>query len=102
MVYVYVLKRFCVSCASLCLWSGRQLAGADGRTHPHTYIYPRKFPTKTNPKQIRADNPDSLMNQELLLPGHLYTMFVKEKLEESLANALAQVRKECREVGAFV
>lgn len=42
------------------------------------------------------------MNQELLLPGHLYTMFVKEKLEESLANALAQVRKECREVGAFV
>ena len=49
--------------------------------------------------QIRADNPDSLMNQELLLPGHLYTMFVKEKLEESLANALAQLRKECREVG---
>lgn len=47
--------------------------------------------------KCRADNPDSFMNQELLLPGHLYTMFVKEKLEEALSNALLQLRKECKE-----
>ena len=30
------------------------------------------------------DNPDSAMNQELLLPGHLYNMIIKERLEETL------------------
>jgi DNA-directed RNA polymerase I subunit RPA2 len=29
---------------------------------------------------VVEDNADSLMNQEILLPGHLYTMFIKEKL----------------------
>ncbi|KAK7256953.1 hypothetical protein RIF29_30575 [Crotalaria pallida] len=30
------------------------------------------------------DNPDSLQNQEVLLPGHLITLYLKEKLEEWL------------------
>ena len=30
------------------------------------------------------DNADSLQNQEILLPGHLMTAFVKEKFEEML------------------
>lgn len=47
--------------------------------------------------RCRADNPDSFMNQELLLPGHLYSVFVKEKLEETLTAAFQQLRKECRE-----
>lgn len=34
--------------------------------------------------EILPDNLDSLQNHEVLLPGHLYLMFLKEKLEESL------------------
>ncbi|RAL48778.1 hypothetical protein DM860_001098 [Cuscuta australis] len=30
------------------------------------------------------DNPDSLQNQEVLLPGHLITIYLKEKLEDWL------------------
>ncbi|BAT89332.1 hypothetical protein LR48_Vigan02g260500 [Vigna angularis] len=30
------------------------------------------------------DNPDSLQNQEVLLPGHLITLYIKEKLEDWL------------------
>jgi DNA-directed RNA polymerase I subunit RPA2 len=30
---------------------------------------------------VVEDNSDSLMNQEMLLPGHLYLMFIKEKLQ---------------------
>lgn len=33
---------------------------------------------------VAEDRPDVLMNHELLLPGHLYLMFLKEKLEEML------------------
>jgi len=32
------------------------------------------------------DNPDSLANQEVLLPGHLYLMYMKEKIEDCLRN----------------
>ncbi len=31
--------------------------------------------------EVVEDNSDSLMNQEMLLPGHLYLMFLKEKLQ---------------------
>lgn len=31
--------------------------------------------------QLKADNPDALSNQEILLPGHLYLMILKEKLQ---------------------
>ena len=34
--------------------------------------------------EVYGDNADALMNHELLLPGHLMTMYVKEKLEETL------------------
>ena len=30
------------------------------------------------------DNSDALMNHELLLPGHLINMYLKEKIEDSL------------------
>lgn len=33
---------------------------------------------------IPVDNPDSQTNQDILLPGHLYLMIVKEKLQEWL------------------
>ncbi|KAK4802063.1 hypothetical protein SAY86_000266 [Trapa natans] len=33
------------------------------------------------------DNPDSLQNQEVLLPGHLITIYLKEKLDEWLHKA---------------
>ena len=44
------------------------------------------------------DNPDSPQHQEILLPGYLYGMVVKERLEEALnqvRNLIAQdVRRE--------
>lgn len=33
-----------------------------------------------------VDNPDSPQHQEVLLPGYLYGMIIKEKLEEALNN----------------
>jgi DNA-directed RNA polymerase I subunit RPA2 len=35
--------------------------------------------------RIKEDNPDSLVNQEVLLPGHLWNMITKEKLGDYLA-----------------
>jgi hypothetical protein len=34
--------------------------------------------------EVVEDNSDSLMNQEVLLPGHLYLMVVKEKMQVGL------------------
>uniref|UniRef100_K3WI27 DNA-directed RNA polymerase subunit beta n=1 Tax=Globisporangium ultimum (strain ATCC 200006 / CBS 805.95 / DAOM BR144) TaxID=431595 RepID=K3WI27_GLOUD len=45
--------------------------------------------------EIREDNSDSVMNHELLLPGHLYLMILKEKLQEQLAAMRANIQKEC-------
>jgi len=42
-----------------------------------------------------ADNADALSNHEILLPGHLITMIVKEKLEEVLKGAKATLEREC-------
>ena len=36
--------------------------------------------------KILPDNPDSLMNHELLLPGHLFVSYLKEKLDELLGS----------------
>lgn len=51
-----------------------------------------------------VDNADSLQNQELLLPGHLITAFVKEKFEEMLQNLrlglLLEMRKDYPKVVA--
>jgi hypothetical protein len=43
-----------------------------------------------------VDNADSLQNQELLLPGHLMSTFVKEKFEETLDNIRIGLMKEMR------
>lgn len=51
------------------------------------------------------DNPDSPQHQEILLPGSLYGMIIKERLEEALSqvrNQIAQdVRKEVPSVDFF-
>jgi DNA-directed RNA polymerase I subunit RPA2 len=49
-----------------------------------------------------VDNSDSLQNQEILLPGHLISAFIKEKFEEMLQGVrlglLTEVRKDTRKV----
>lgn len=44
--------------------------------------------------QVLPDNLDSLINQEVLLPGHLYLMFLREKLEETLQSLRARILKD--------
>ncbi|KAL0591904.1 hypothetical protein ABG067_000556 [Albugo candida] len=44
---------------------------------------------------ICEDNSDSIMNQELLLPGHLYLNILKEKIQEGLQSLRLQMLKEC-------
>ncbi|KAJ1636819.1 hypothetical protein T492DRAFT_956430 [Pavlovales sp. CCMP2436] len=44
--------------------------------------------------RIAEDNADSLVNQEVLLPGHLLTMLVKERLGEVLLAASLAAKKE--------
>ncbi|RLN67078.1 hypothetical protein BBJ29_004998 [Phytophthora kernoviae] len=43
---------------------------------------------------VPEDNADSVMNHELLLPGHLYLMILKEKLQEMLQSMRANILKE--------
>lgn len=43
-----------------------------------------------------ADNADALMNHEILLPGHLLTMYVKEKLEETLLSIRSAILRDYR------
>ncbi|PIN12704.1 DNA-directed RNA polymerase [Handroanthus impetiginosus] len=40
------------------------------------------------------DNPDSLQNQEVLLPGHLITIYLKEKLQDWLLRAKRTLQDE--------
>lgn len=42
-------------------------------------------------KKCCADNPDSPQNQEVLLPGSLYGMIIKERLEEALNQIRTQI-----------
>ena len=44
-----------------------------------------------------ADNPDSAQHHEVLLPGFLYGMIIKERFEECLTAVRAQVMKDIRE-----
>jgi len=46
--------------------------------------------------QIKPDNPDALHCQEVLLPGHLYNMILKEKLEECLVGIKQQILLDLR------
>jgi DNA-directed RNA polymerase I subunit RPA2 len=43
-----------------------------------------------------ADNPDSPQHQEVLLPGFLYGMIIKEKLDEAIGSVAAQIRQDVR------
>ena len=47
-----------------------------------------------------GDNADALMNHELLLPGHLMTLYMKEKLEELLLACRLNVLKDMRYGGS--
>lgn len=44
--------------------------------------------------QISPDNLDALMNQEVLLPGHLYQMILKEALDELLQGVRVKFLKD--------
>lgn len=44
-----------------------------------------------------ADNPDSPQHHEVLLPGFLYGMIIKERFDECLNSLQAQVRLDIRQ-----
>lgn len=43
-----------------------------------------------------ADNPDAPQHQEILLPGHIYNMIVKEKIYDWLNSIKQQIRIQIR------
>ncbi|KDQ64138.1 hypothetical protein JAAARDRAFT_166137 [Jaapia argillacea MUCL 33604] len=47
-------------------------------------------------KECCADNPDSPQHQEVLLPGTLYGMIIKERLEEALNQVRSQIAMDVR------
>ncbi|KAI0043458.1 beta and beta-prime subunits of DNA dependent RNA-polymerase [Auriscalpium vulgare] len=53
-------------------------------------------------KSCTVDNPDSPQHQEVLLPGFLYGMIIKEKLEEALNQIRAQIAQDVRRQDASV
>ena len=50
---------------------------------------------------IRADNPDSQMNHDILLPGHIYLMIFKERLQEYLLQLRTQLEIDTRRKNNF-
>eukprot|EP00301_Raphidiophrys_heterophryoidea_P003353 c11518_g1_i1.p1 GENE.c11518_g1_i1~~c11518_g1_i1.p1 ORF type:complete len:1230 (+),score=287.00 c11518_g1_i1:431-3691(+) len=46
--------------------------------------------------RIQHDNADALDSQEVLLPGHLFCAYLREKLDESLAAIVKQMVKDVR------
>lgn len=47
-------------------------------------------------KTCSVDNPDSPQHQEVLLPGSLYGMIIKERLEEALNQVRNQIAQDIR------
>jgi DNA-directed RNA polymerase I subunit RPA2 len=47
-------------------------------------------------KTYCVDNPDSPQHQEVLLPGSLYGMIIKEKLDEALSAIRYQITQDVR------
>lgn len=47
-------------------------------------------------KTCSVDNSDSPQHQEVLLPGSLYSMIIKEKLEEALSQVRNQIIQDVR------
>ena len=48
------------------------------------------------------DNPDSPQHQEILLPGTLYGMIIKERLEDALNQVRNQINQDIRKEVAAV
>ena len=46
--------------------------------------------------RIKEDNPDSLVNQEVLLPGQVWAMITKERLLGLLTELRGQLERELR------
>lgn len=44
-----------------------------------------------------ADNPDSPQHHEVLLPGYLYGMIIKERLDECLNTVKQQINLDVRQ-----
>jgi DNA-directed RNA polymerase I subunit RPA2 len=53
-------------------------------------------------RTCNVDNPDSPQHQEVLLPGNLYGMIIKEKLEETLNQVRNQIIQDVRKQEASV
>jgi DNA-directed RNA polymerase I subunit RPA2 len=53
-------------------------------------------------KTCSVDNPDSPQHQEVLLPGSLYGMIIKEKLEEALNQVRNQIMQDVRKQETLV
>jgi len=51
--------------------------------------------------RCQGDNPDSLMHQEVLLPGHLLQQFFKEQMQEWLTKLSELLVKDAQEAPAF-
>ncbi|PWN30971.1 putative RPA135-DNA-directed RNA polymerase I, 135 kd subunit [Jaminaea rosea] len=47
--------------------------------------------------ECSVDNPDSPQHQEVLLPGFLYGMIIKERLDEYLSNLTLQITRDVRQ-----
>ena len=47
-----------------------------------------------------ADNADALSSHELLLPGHLFSMYIKEKIDEGLQAVRIQLQRDNRVLGS--
>jgi DNA-directed RNA polymerase I subunit RPA2 len=53
-------------------------------------------------KTCSVDNPDSPQHQEVLLPGTLYGMIIKERLEEALNQVRNQIVQDIRKEDSSV
>ena len=49
-------------------------------------------------EKIQPDNLDSLVNQDVLLSGHLYLMILREKLEEALEGVRIKIMKDSQRI----
>lgn len=49
-----------------------------------------------------ADNPDSPQHQEVLLPGNLYGMIIKERLDEALTQVRTQIAMDVKNASVHV
>lgn len=53
-------------------------------------------------KEITMDNPDSLIFQEIVTPGHLFLHYLKERLEQYMFTSAQVIEKEIRTKGKYL